>query len=274
MTKAMGPTGVTFGRTDLGPQSLRSVSPVAIGGGRAVIAVPVMAKTLEESATQWREGALAGADIIEWRVDALEDVDLTDSSLSMSERSQHQEITSVGKSLRAAHKKPVLATVRTSFEGGGFPAEGTANSEAYLRLLQELSWWADAVDIEIEREGALETIRTLDVPVVASFHQFEGPIDGTALRSILKRMESSGAAVAKIACMVETPSDLEAVKRLGAWARENLSLPSVVIGMGEAGQETRLGEHAASAAFTFAVAGAVSAPGQLDVATVRASLPK
>ena len=48
------------------------VAPVVLGGASVVVAVPIVAETLEEARDQWEAAAAAGADLVEWRLDAIE----------------------------------------------------------------------------------------------------------------------------------------------------------------------------------------------------------
>lgn len=234
------------------------VKPLLLGGEGAVVAVPIVAETLREAKNQWEVALAAGADLVEWRLDALE---------PQIDPSQVDEVATWG---REAFGVPVLATIRTEAEGGNY----RGSNEQYVSQVQRVASWADLVDVEVERDGVAELITSLspNVPVVASFHEFERPAQPGHVERILARMVRSGAAVAKVAWMVRDERDLKIVSGAALWARESLPVPAVVIGMGEVGRSTRLGKFARASAFTFAVASKSSAPGQPTIEEIRSSL--
>ena len=71
----------------------------------ATIVVPIMAASLEEAALQWEAAVGAGADIVEWRIDAL-GPHLWDA----------ETVGESGAALRAQFGKPVLATMSLNKE--------------------------------------------------------------------------------------------------------------------------------------------------------------
>ncbi len=235
------------------------VAPVVLGGASVVVAVPIVAETLEEARDQWEAAAAAGADLVEWRLDAIE-----------PSQFDPPRVAQVAEWGRETLKVPVLATIRTQAEGGNY----RENNGRYLALVRQVASWADGVDVEVNREGAGDLIASLSptVSVIASFHEFSRRPRPGQIEAILTQMVEGGATVAKVAWMVQDETDLEIVSGAALWAGKNLPVPAVVIGMGEAGRPTRLGEFARAAAFTFAVASKSSAPGQPSVEEVKASL--
>ena len=226
----------------------------------ATVVVPIVAASLEEVALQWEAAAGAGADIVEWRIDALEP--------------QLWDAETVGESgalLRAQFGTPVLATMRTAKEGGGF----TGSAAQYRSILRDAGGWADLVDVEVGYRGAEELIAELRgrTAVVGSFHDFAtAPSAAATTVQLLGQMQNLGCAVGKVAWMVTTEADLALVRSLQVWAAEHLSMPTVVIGMGPLGTESRLGNSALISAFTFARGSVESAPGQPTVEEIRASV--
>ena len=226
----------------------------------ATIVVPIMAASLEEAALQWEAAVGAGADIVEWRIDAL-GPHLWDA----------ETVGESGAALRAQFGKPVLATMRTAKEGGGF----TGSAAQYRSILRDAGGWADLVDVEVGYRGAEELIAELRgrTAVVGSFHDFAtAPSAAATTVQLLGQMQNLGCAVGKVAWMVTTEADLALVKNLQVWAAEHLSMPTVVIGMGPLGTESRLGNSALMSAFTFARGSVESAPGQPTVEEIRASV--
>ncbi len=234
-----------------------------LGHGELVVATPVVAKTLQEVRQQWGEARKLGADLIEWRLDHLEEV-------------SEDEVAALGQEMLRTHGLPVIATYRTNQEGGlaqgesGYldPVSGR-KSELGEAVLAAGSW-ANVVDIEMERVGSTELLREMKVPVVASFHEFETAVSPDFLQKLLWRMVDSGAGIVKVAHHVDTDCELQAVLDLQGWAWNNLPVPAVVIAMGQKGIPSRVGHQARISAFTFASAGWSSAPGQLTIGQVRA----
>ena len=220
-------------------------------GGLTTIA-PVVATSLAEVAPQWRAVAEAGADLVEWRLDLLP-----------AEEQNLQVIEDLGRALRTKFGTPVLATWRTSDEGGGLNVSAPAEQSHYERAVKSVARWADMVDIEIGRPDADVLIVEVghQALVVASFHDFQPPVDEALLKKQILRMTKSGAEVSKVAAIVADQTDLEKIHAVQDWAAA-LSAPTVVIGMGSVGKETRLGARATQNAFSFASVGESSAPGQ------------
>lgn len=251
-----GCTGVRqWGRGGVRSATIRT----SAGGNKtAIITVPVMGDGPAETERQWAEAARRGADLIEWRLDAVGGAaDLT-----------------LGEELRCRFEIPVLATVRTVAEGGGFPL-GPATQGLYRDLTLGSARWAEAVDVELSAPDAEQLTRQAQAhgaDVVMSHHRFEPGVDLRVLKRRLSEMVELGADVAKVAWLAAGPADVRAVQEAQQWAAQNLPIPAVVIAMGEEGAPTRLGAAARHNAFTFAVAAKSSAPGQLSIETVRASL--
>lgn len=289
--------------TQLGVAPCRSVD---LQAGRN-LAVPIVGQDAAEVRSQWQAAALAGADLVEWRLDFF----VEDSA----------QIESLGQELRHRYELPVLATWRSDREGGNLltglgssPAELFAGAEGYAERVLAAARWADAVDVELglaeawpggdliaavhgtaelpleckreslpeperkssvkdNRGDSLERVQTLLHPlVVVSHHEFNVPPVGAAqLITVLQKMAQTDADVLKIAWMVNTQEELHYVLEAQAWARKNLPHPCVLIAMGEVGAASRLGETGTASAFTFAVATDASAPGQKTVAEVKAS---
>lgn len=236
---------------------------------KLTIVVALVATTLEEAAAQWADAAKAGADLIEFRLDYLGDQVTT------------AQIEAFVLGMKQQFEMPVIATLRTTKEGGKFAVGQFAvrqGPESYRQKVLSLLPWADAVDIEIGRDEAGDLIQSLgeqslreEVPVIASFHQFDKPPTEDEIKDTLRRMELAGAAIAKVAWMVRDETDLQVVLDMQVWAQKKLEIPAVVIGMGEKGQASRLGEAAKRSAFTFAAVTRASAPGQPTIDQVRAS---
>ena len=229
-----------------------------------VAVVPIIERDLVAVPERWQQAAEAGADMIEWR--------------------GPEEIAEVARHLRTKFGLPVLATWRTDAEGGYFTLGAGAGRLAptYAEAVRAASKWADLVDVELSRDGATKLIAEVarSTPVVASFHDFDGPVNEAQLRQHLLDMETSDATVAKVAVAVTSEEDLSGILAVQDWA-QSLEVPSVIIGMGAHGRQTRLAERAARSAFAFATVdcgkqggSSTSAPGQPTLCELRESVRK
>ncbi|MDO4790889.1 MAG: type I 3-dehydroquinate dehydratase [Buchananella hordeovulneris] len=202
----------------------------------------------------------SGADLLEWRLD-------TDPEWS----SQSEQWERRAAEYRQASDLPVLATIRTTVEGG----LAEVDDATYLAALKRLVECCEAVDVEGTRgqEVARElTQAKWQAIVVASSHDFAAVPPAEELRATLEHLHRCGDVV-KVAVM---PACAEDVERLRAAAIEYAARadakPLIAIAMGELGIDTRLRPRELSSCATFACLERASAPGQVPVADVLAAL--
>lgn len=167
----------------------------------------------------------------------------------------------------------LLFTWRTKGEGG----EKTISTEEYFTMLERLipTGLVDAIDIELffEQERMVRTIefaKMHNVTVVMSNHDFNGTPEREVIVGRLLKMKESHADIPKIAVMARTSGD---VLNLLAATAEVKSLypndPLITIAMGPLGAVTRACGSVFGNAITFASAGKSSAPGQIEVHTLK-----
>jgi 3-dehydroquinate dehydratase len=229
------------------------VSTRTLGSGLK-IAVPVLGSSRSQIADGWNRAAEAGADIIEWRVDEVLD----------------PELETLGIKLRDHFAIPVIVTLRTDREGGCFQSIG--HEAEYGTRLRQAAHWADAVDVEIDMPDSAELIGDVQsngAVAIASRHVLEGAATETRLKADLLEMVESGAEIVKIAWMISSPTEVAAIRSVQEWAYEELAVPAVVLGMGDLGRTTRVGDAARLLAFSFAHVGNLSAPGQPSIEEMR-----
>ncbi|SDM92733.1 type I 3-dehydroquinate dehydratase [Actinomyces ruminicola] len=273
-----------------------------LGGPRPVVAVATTGADAAACAAQARAARLAGADLVELRADLLT---VPPADAPGEGRASQALADSWLRAARAVEEVlhgsgiPVLLTVRTAAEGGGFDADADAYRAALACVIERLgerhrvdaaggrvtggSADADAaesaitaIDVELARgelPRLVQMAHRAGLDVVASSHDFAATPDDAELLRRLRAMQDAGADVAKIAVTPSDPSDVERLLGVAARARGELDIPVVVIAMGGAGAVTRLAGGVFGSALTFATAGsAASAPGQLPVARVRTAL--
>ncbi len=254
----------------IGP--MLEVRGVRLGGGRPAVIVPLTGADTAELVGQAAAVRAASPDLVEWRVDL---VDLLGASAQPA-TADLDALVSIGRQVvEGLDGLPLLVTIRTVTEGG----RASAEPEAYLAALAALvgAGIADLVDVEVMLgedtvRRAVRLAHDVGVPVVASNHDVRAtPARGELLRR-LRLMVELGADVLKIAV---TPLDAGDVLELLAatWAAgRTLDRPVIAISMGELGVVTRLAGGVFGSAATFATVGPASAPGQRDIAQVRAAL--
>lgn len=268
-------------------------------GGLPAVAVSLTGPSLAQARTQARSAIDAGADVLELRVDLLEEAGALAAPAPLDAATTAAQVLECLRGLReaidttdgAAAGSPVLLTCRTAAEGGRAQLDDAAYGALLRSVLDGLADWAPerrpvAIDVEVQR-GCLpqvcEQAHGLGVDVVASFHDFEATPADEALEEVLARMAREGADLAKIAVW---PTSAQDVARLlgvcarataGAGERSGLGVPVAAMSMGALGAVSRVAP-AFGSALTFAVVpdeqgqARASAPGQLPIQDVRRCL--
>ena len=267
-------------------------------GGLPAVAVSLTGPSLAQARTQARSAVDAGADVLELRVDLLEEAgalaapDPLDAATAAAQvleclRGLGEAIAADGADAGA----PVLLTCRTAAEGGRAQLDDAAYGALLRSVLDGLTDWAPerrpaAIDVEVQR-GCLPQVcaqaHALSIDVVASFHDFEATPADEALEEVLARMAREGADLAKIAVWPTSADDVACLLGVcarataGAGERSGLGVPVAAMSMGALGAVSRVAP-AFGSALTFAVVpdeqGQVraSAPGQLPIQDVRRCL--
>ena len=239
-------------------------------GARTQVIVPVGgdAHSLSEQV-----GALAScyADIVEWRADTYLASLVGSHFVAASEVAD--DLVRMARYVADASPLPVLATIRTSVEGG----EAFLDDEEYCALVRALAPLVGGVDVEISRDGApalIEDAHAAGSLVIGSFHDFDATPSDDQLAEVLADMNYAGADVLKFACMATGATDAARVIGAQAWAREAYDRPVIGIAMGPSGAPTRLVGSALGCAATFATlpGSEGSAPGQFTIEQVRTVL--
>jgi len=268
-------------------------------GGLSAVAVSLTGPSLAQARTQARSAIDAGADVLELRVDLLEEAGALAAPAPLDAATAAAQVLECLRGLREAIDttdgadagSPVLLTCRTAAEGGRAQLDDAAYGSLLRSVLDGLADWVPerrpaAIDVEVQR-GCLPQVCTqahaLSIDVVASFHDFEATPADEALEEVLARMAREGADLAKIAVW---PTSADDVARLlgvcarataGAGERSGLGVPVAAMSMGALGAVSRVAP-AFGSALTFAVVpdeqgqARASAPGQLPIQDVRRCL--
>lgn len=268
--------------------------------GLPAVVVSLTGPSLAQARAQAHRAIDAGADVLELRVDLLEEAgvlaapDPLDAAAAAARileclRGLGEAIAADGVDADAA--APVLLTCRTAAEGGRARLDDASYVALLCSVLDGLADWAPerrpvAIDVEVQR-GCLPQVctqaRGLGIDVVASFHDFEATPADEVLEEVLARMAREGADLAKIAVWPTGADDV--ARLLGVCARATadagegagLGVPVAAMSMGALGAVSRVAP-AFGSALTFAVVpdergqAQASAPGQMLIQDVRRCL--
>ena len=236
-------------------------------GGQTKICVPVTGKNKEEIREQLKKIKDCKPDVVEWRADFLKEL--------IKDIEAIQEVLQIFK--EELPKIPIIFTIRTANEGGEWSVEDDVYKEICLKVAALAKEnYVDFIDVEVQRlkeaEQFLHELHQYDVCVIGSNHHFFETPSEEQMLEILKNMEQKGADVCKIAVMPKTNQDVSHLIEISAQASKELNCPIITMSMAEKGSVTRVCTRQTGSVLTFAAAVEASAPGQLDVETVRTLL--
>jgi len=218
-----------------------------------MICIPIMANT-QDAALMQMERSFPLADILELRIDHIEDVNL--------------------EGLMSRKRGKILVTNRRKDEGGGF--SGTEGERVEL-LKEAVGLGADYVDIEMGTAEAL--IKELAAKVgnnhgrtkwIISHHNFSATPSVRALRRKLDECKRTGADIIKIVTYAKSIEDNLRVLGLIPYARRK-DQEIAAFCMGEMGRISRIIAPLLGSYFNYASLerGTESAPGQLTIEEMR-----
>ena len=261
--------------------------------GLPAVVVSLTGPSLAHARAQARRAIDAGADVLELRVDLLEEAgtlaapELLDAAAAAARILEC--LRGLGETIDGA--APLLLTCRTAAEGGRARLDDASYGTLLRSVLDGLTDWVPqrrpaAIDVEVQRgclKWVCEQAHGLGIDVVASFHDFEATPADDLLEEVLARMAREGADLTKIAVW---PTSADDVARLlgvcarataGTGERAGLGVPVAAMSMGALGAVSRVAP-AFGTALTFAVVpdeqgeSRASAPGQLPIQDVRRCL--
>ena len=261
--------------------------------GLPAVVVSLTGPSLAHARAQARRAIDAGADVLELRVDLLEEAGTLAAPEPLDAAAAAARILEclrgLGETIDGA--APLLLTCRTAAEGGRARLDDASYGTLLRSVLDGFTDWVPqrrpaAIDVEVQR-GCLpqvcEQAHGLGIDVVASFHDFEATPADDLLEDVLARMAREGADLTKIAVW---PTSADDVARLlgvcarataGTGERAGLGVPVAAMSMGALGAVSRVAP-AFGTALTFAVVpdeqgeSRASAPGQLPIQDVHRCL--
>ncbi len=215
---------------------------------KPIICVPIIEKNSESVLQSAKKAIALGADMLEFRIDALEEPDADEV-----------------QKLIVDINHPVIATNRTRNEGGFF--NGTEDERT--SILIKAAKYADIVDIELQTDEKLrgEVIKASKFTIV-SYHDFKKTPSFEELLDVVKKEKKIGD-IAKFAVMPNSTKDTLTVLKVLSEVQNTIG-----IAMGDIGKYTRVVAPIFGSPITFASVGNGSAPGQLDIKTTKDILMK
>lgn len=244
---------------------LVKVRDIVIGEGLPKVCVPIAGRTKEEIISQAVLIERKMPDIVEWRSDWFDAI------------SDYKKTNEVILEMRTILKEiPLLFTFRTRNEGG----EKEISSEDYEKLLSYIimNHLADMIDIEaFLDEHIVNNIVSLahshTIISVLSYHEFDKTPEKAEMIQKMRDMQDMGSDMIKLAVM---PKDYQDMLRLLAATEEMVrvyaNIPVITMSMSQFGVMSRVTGELFGSAVTFANAGVSTAPGQVDIDTMKHSL--
>ncbi|MHB1064306.1 MAG: type I 3-dehydroquinate dehydratase [Georgenia sp.] len=243
-----------------------TVRGVTLGAGMPKVIVPLTGRTRRDLATQAevlvRLPAGERPDLVEWRADHFADVADADAVRAVC-----------GELAATLGDIPLLFTFRTAREGGARAI--TDDDYASLNLAVAESGSADLVDVElatVDVAGLVARLRAAGVTVVVSSHDFEATPPAEVIVDRLRRIRRLGADLPKVAVMPRSPADVLVLLAATWTASQESDRPIITMAMGADGVVSRIAGEIFGSAATFAMVGESSAPGQVPLPALRASL--
>ncbi|WP_459537441.1 type I 3-dehydroquinate dehydratase [Methanobrevibacter sp.] len=210
------------------------------------IAIPIFQEKCSDVIAVAEDCIDKGADILEFRIDAL----------------KNPEISEIKKTIEEINF-PMIATNRINSEGGSFKG----SEEDRFRILYECCDLVDYVDVELQSDDEyINRIHETGTKTIVSYHDFEKTPDLNEIMYIVSKEQELGD-IAKVAFM---PQDLE--DTLTVLAVLSHCENTIAISMGDLGSYTRVMASKFDSPITFAAGTDVTAPGQIDIETMKALL--
>lgn len=237
-----------------------SIRNIHIGEGMPKIIVPLMGKNLEQLLVEIKTIQPASPDIVEWRADALDEVESLEVVL--------KTLSTIREAL---YPTPLLFTFRSHREGGNKKMEDIYYKQLLCKVVQ--SRQIDLIDVELfdlHVSEIVEVAKINNVYVVMSNHDFEKTPVKEEIIFRLQRMQELGADIPKIAVMPKLPTDvltlLDATYTMNSLYADR---PIITMSMASTGAISRIAGQVFGSAATFGAGIEASAPGQIPAIKLR-----
>jgi len=238
-------------------ENLLCIKGKIIGKGKPLVCVPVMESSKEEILRETRRLEEAHTEMIEWRVDAFENVESPNA------------IREILNEMKHIIKESILVYTFRSKNQGGCKALSAADIYDIHQVAAE-SDVVDFIDVEYfeakNPQKEIAMLREMGVYVIASHHDFEQTPDPEVIRMLLEQIRESGADVVKLAVMPQNMWDvLHLLEETNRFHENHPDYPLITMSMGAKGGISRVAGEFFGSCVTFGAGGQASAPGQLPV---------
>lgn len=238
-------------------ENLLCIKGKIIGKGKPLVCVPVMESSKEEILRETRRLEEAHTEMIEWRVDAFENVESPNA------------IREILNEMKHIIKESILVYTFRSKNQGGCKALSAADIYDIHQVAAE-SDVADFIDVEYfeakNPQKEIARLQEMGVYVIASHHDFEQTPDPEVIRMLLEQIRESGADVVKLAVMPQNMWDvLHLLEETNRFHENHPDYPLITMSMGAKGGISRVAGEFFGSCVTFGAGGQASAPGQLPV---------
>ncbi|MFY9638917.1 MAG: type I 3-dehydroquinate dehydratase [Methanobacterium sp.] len=215
---------------------------------KTLICVPIFEKNYESVIQSAENSIEAGADIVEFRIDAMD-------------HPNPDDVVNIIKDI----KHPLIATNRRIDEGGFFKGSESERTE----ILLEAAKHAEIIDVELETDlDQMNKIIKVSKSTIISYHDFVKTPQVDVLLEVVNRERKLGD-LAKFAVMPNNISDTLVVLNVLSQVEKTIG-----ISMGDLGRYTRIVAPLFGSPITFASLNSKSAPGQLDIQSTKNLLDK
>jgi 3-dehydroquinate dehydratase-1 len=215
---------------------------------KTMICAPVIEKKLKYALKSAKKAITLGADMLELRIDVLEDPDPDEVQ---------QLIVDINY--------PLIATNRIQSEGGFF----NGSEEERTSILIKAAKFADIVDIELQTDTKMRSnVIKASKSTIISYHNFKKTPSFDELLNVVKKEKELGD-IAKFTVMPKNSKDTLTVLKVLSKVENTIG-----IAMGDIGKYTRVVAPIFGSPITFASIDKESAPGQLDIKTTKNILRK
>ena len=238
-------------------ENLLCIKGKIIGKGKPLVCVPVMESSKEEILRETRRLEEAHTEMIEWRVDAFENVESPNA------------IREILNEMKHIIKESILVYTFRSKNQGGCKALSAADIYDIHQVAAE-SDVVDFIDVEYfeakNPQKEIAMLREMGAYVIASHHDFEQTPDTEVIRMLLEQIRESGADVVKLAVMPQNMWDvLHLLEETNRFHDNHPDYPLITMSMGAKGGISRVAGEFFGSCVTFGAGGQASAPGQLPV---------
>lgn len=205
--------------------------------------IPIMAKKLDEVVTLVGEAMGKQCDMLEWRIDCLE------------ERPKAELFKKTWENIKELSNKPIVVTLRTTAQGGKAHMSISQYNDVLRKLIDLIEM--NYIDVELTTCGSdakakmfAHMAKQKGIKTIISYHDMQYTSCARDIEMMLCRIKYIGADIPKVAYKANTEEDVTNLK-LGALRAHRQVGDIIAISMGELGQETRVNGDEFGSVITF-----------------------